>query len=1372
MGRLRCAASEATARRTTTPSTRHRMWMRQTLLDSTTKEALRKMVRGLRQPLIDAFLEHAKSEYHLDVPADKARLTEAAAAHRRRLEQWIEEQCRATRVKKAGSKAKGAKDPLRMRFLEQAAKEAAYTLLNRLVFVRTLEHHGLVAPPLVSGGWKSAAYADEFVPSAEALLGDPTRGYQALLEMLFAELALELPGLFGPVGLTQLFLVPAATLRAVIEALNEPALDAAWGDDTTLGWVYQFWNDPEREALDAKIADGGKIEPHELAAKTQMYTERYMVEWLLHNSLGQTWLAICEKHEWTPDFEQVRQSLEQRRAEWRRRREAGEVALDALMPIRGPLEEAWKYWVQQPLLPEAVAAAPESIRDLKLLDPACGSGHFLVVAFDLLAALYEEEARHRGARWEPQRIAADIVERNLHGIDIDARAVQLAAASLWLKARLYASGAERRASVRSMNLVAPSFRFAGLPQGDVALECLCKELLEIGVPRDVTLRLVKDLQEVEHFGTLLRVEGELHALLAHVEERLGQLQTNGVGSRQAAIQAGISEFLESHAARADLGLRLDGEQVASGLRFVDLVADGTYDIVVGNPPYQGTSKLWDSAWFKKHYPTAQADLFACFLQRGLQLAKPGGMSALLTMRAWMFLSKYQELRQCLVRDFDLRAIGDFDRGAFDDVPNEVLAVVGSIFSRRAATGHVSVAVLPTPANDASYDRERTNRKRAAVLTQIGRYDFLPSTLRGIEGAPLVYWWDEALLKAYVRAPKLGATAQVSTGCQTSRDPQFLRLAWEVPLSTIRTQDSSEPGECKWSPITAGADGRQWIEPLWDVIKWSSNGLELRAFGRSYPRNLESYFLGGVAFSDTGNRFSARLHRHPSVIGDKGPTVVIAPAMQSSVLCMMNRTDAKETLLSLNPGVDFQVGDVKRLAIIEVLDSDRICALLKDAFNEHESHREPSVEFVSPGPSRWRYAQSWAQQAVDRAKGVPLPHFETDNDPPQAKAYISFSIGISLGRFGANGEGIRADSPKSSLPAGILYISPSDNLADSLNHPAAAPIHAAWAEHSPAILDGKRQDLRDWLRKDFFAYHKPLYENRPIYFPLSSRERNFVAFVSIHRWADNTLQVLLSSHLKKNLSQLDGEITDLNRARSASNKQASSTAEKQYARTKKLRDELAEFIDKVSQCAHRGAPPTDPQCTARAVDAPFHMDLDDGVMINSAALWPLLESQWKDPKKWWKELCTPQGRKDYDWAHLAQRYFPDRVDDKCKTDPSLGVAHGCFWKYHPAKAYAWELRLQHEIGKDFTIEEPDAAKHRRRFLSEQRDEAERLRQKELVRRQRAEQKQSAEDDDSSVSPENDVDPAEAEAENDVESGPTVTKARNKRAPAAKKRAAAR
>jgi hypothetical protein len=166
---------------------------------------------------------------------------------------------------------------------------------------------------------------------------------------------------------------------------------------------------------------------------------------------------------------------------------------------------------------------------------------------------------------------------------------------------------------------------------------------------------------------------------------------------------------------------------------------------------------------------------------------------------------------------------------------------------------------------------------------------------------------------------------------------------------------------------------------------------------------------------------------------------------------------------------------------------------------------------------------------------------------------------------------------------------------------------------------------------------------------------------------------------------------------------------------------------VEQCADHGAPPTDARCPERKQDAIYAPDLDDGVMINSAALWPLLEPQWKDPKKWWKELASAQGKKDYDWAHLAMRYWPTRVDEKCQKDPSLAVAHGCFWRYHPERAWAWELRLQQEIAPDFRIEEAPYcpggkdlgdegdAPHRLAWLSDHPSEALAAVEKEATRR---------------------------------------------------------
>ncbi|MBK6463381.1 MAG: hypothetical protein IPF92_20590 [Myxococcales bacterium] len=232
-------------------------------------------------------------------------------------------------------------------------------------------------------------------------------------------------------------------------------------------------------------------------------------------------------------------------------------------------------------------------------------------------------------------------------------------------------------------------------------------------------------------------------------------------------------------------------------------------------------------------------------------------------------------------------------------------------------------------------------------------------------------------------------------------------------------------------------------------------------------------------------------------------------------------------------------------------------------------------------------------------------------------------------------------------------------------------------------------------------------------------------MSIHRWQHDTLQVLLADHLKREETRLEGQLADLNRARTADGGGAKKAeAEKRYRDVQRLLDELVAFIASVRAIAEEGPPPIDAKCPSREVNARFAMDLDDGVMVNSAALWPLLEPQWKDPKKWWKELASAQGKKDYDWAHLAARYFPTRVEAKCHEDPSLAVAHKRFWRLHPAKAFAWELRLQDEIREGFTIDEPGSDEARAAFLRDRPADAEAARRTEETRRARKKAKADA------------------------------------------------
>ncbi len=1253
-------------------------------------------------------------------------------ARRARLEGWLDEQVRAAKPEK------GKKNELHDRFYRQAVLEAAHTLLNRLVFVRILEHHNLLAehaPLVVTGAWKSPGYVNEFFGYAGPLADDDSRGLRVLLDAIYAELSLDLPGLFGDVGLTALFPVPASTLRAVLDVLNDPALAIVWGDDTTLGWVYQYWNDPERESLDAKIAAGGKIEPYEIASKTQMFTERYMVEWLLQNSLGLTWLAMCKKNGWTADAERALPELDARRAEWRQRRERGEVAADALMPIVGELEERWKYFVPQPLPDDAVTKAPDSIRELKLLDPACGSGHFLVIAFDLLAAMHREEGVHRGQVMTDREIAEAVLEHNLHGIDIDPRAIQIAAAALHLKAKTYAKGARPR----TVNLVAPVLKLGDLPADDPAIGVLCKDLKdEVGLAEELTRRLVGALAGVDYLGSLLKVDAAVDEALRQVDLEFVRAGGQGhlfggfpmqqvkltAGQAKATVLGKLEAFLARHSGSEDLGLRLDGEQLAAGVRFVRLAKEGAYDVVVGNPPYQGLSKTNAFGYVATAYTKGKADLYTAFLERGLQFAREGGVSAMVTMRGWMFLNQFRELREDLLRHYDLRNVVDLDSGAFEEVSaaQVVLSVACSVFVR-CPPDNSAIALRPTPTADKA-SAGMTSRKRAGLLAQVGRYEFYPRGFAVIEGEPIVYWWSKDFLAKYAAAPKLGDVTPARFGLTTGDNVRFVRLHHEVDTKRVRLPWGTPIEELRnreWTPFVLGGKGRAWVEPLREVCRWRGNGLEVKEkcvaqYGTvsKQVRNEDVYFKFGIAFAMIGTNFSGRIHRYPSVIGNMGSSVFPESEI-ASTLALMNGAAAKFVLQSINPGLHFEVGDVNRLAILPTPDAVVVMERVVAAFAEHEATREPSVEFKKPGESGWLSVQSWAQRAVDRSEGAPLPLWEPTYEEPVAEAHISFAVGIALGRFGADGEGILDAAPKTALHAGILFVGPGDGHPDCLAEPAATPIHAAWNAFTPA--EGKKPPLRDYLRKDFFAFHKWLYENRPIYFPLSSEKKNFVAWISIHRWNDSTLQTLLADHLNPVLRQLDAEIRDATAARGTADKKAAIAAAKAHDGAKRLRDDLVEFITRIEEIAERGAPTADAGSAGRDVDAPFVMDLDDGVMINGAALWPLLAPQWNDPKRWWKQLCAPSGKKDYDWAHLAKRYFPTRVEAKCAEDPSLAVAHGCFWRLHPAKAYAWELRLQDEIRADFTIDEADSDKQRAAFVRDHATTAEELRAKETKRRQR-------------------------------------------------------
>ncbi|MEO7032445.1 MAG: DNA methyltransferase [Polyangiaceae bacterium] len=1221
-------------------------------------DALASSVRRLRTLLETDLSRQLDRRFRLSVPSVNAGLEAKELALRTRLEGWLAERARARHS--SGSGGSAASSSVASTSLES---DMASTALLRLFLLRQLEACGVSRPPVLSGGWSSKGYLEfrSFAPGLTDAEGkDDFEGLDFLLKLLFEELAVELPGLYGEQPLDAYFTLSPAALRELIAVLNAPELASAWQDDTMLGWVYQFWNDPQREAIDQRVGPRGKVLAQEIASKTQLFTEQYMVEWLLENSLGRIALAM---------------------------RDARAARLTSTPKAPPP----WPMFVLNAASLNA-DELPATLSELKLLDPACGSGHFLAGAFDLLVPLYREEARDNGVELPDAQIADNILRHNLHGIDIDSRAVQVAAAVLYLKARRLAP----RGHIPPLNLVSTAFDLDGLADDDPALAALARALPNGHA--DVA-EAVRALRHVGVRGSLMRFQTEQAAPLLFED-----LNPN----------FSIERLLTQHTSADDLGVRFDGTQLAAGLRLQRILVDGRYDVVVLNPPYLATSKIdLPSAVLAEAFGDAP-DLFAAFVQRAFELCKPTGLMAFVALSNWMFLSSFQDTRERMLAGHIL-LLADVGKGAFRRASKLIQSamVVASpkhqpeskSFAARVGSRD---AISPT----------QTFEIASELRDQASYTPFDPSAFARVEGAPLLFWLDPEFMRRYAELPKIEQVAECKGGIATSNNERFLRAIWEVPLQQAKAAALGAASSAL-VPYLKGAEGREWIEPFRWVLRAEHAALELRVLLPSV--RVEPASLLGVAYTTIGHRFGTRLHTVASVRDVSGASVFPTSEAVSAeaLVCALNRSVVRELASALNPTVNFQVGDVRRLPFDAVDGAAEIVAALRVAFARHERASELSTDYCAPGPTAWRSAQIWAQSAVDRRRGEPMGSASFAEELPESWLAISHGLGIALGRF-ASGGGI-ASEVGGGLPDGILLLGPQSS---GLEHEACAALRAAWAEFGRE-LDTKA-DLASYLRKSFFAAHRSLYEGRPIHWPLSSAKRAYVAYVCMHSLRSDTLSILLAEHLLPEKRRVEGELADLRGARPAG--RAKDGSEKRFTEVQKLLEELDDFIAKLTELADKGPPPADSKTTPREVDARYAIDLEDGVLVNSAALWPVLEPHWKEPKKWWQELANAEGKQDWDWCHLAARYFPTRVRQKCHADPSLAVAQHCFWELHPAQAYAWELRLQHEIRPDFSIDEPTSDAARAKFLAEHAPEVRELLAKELKRQRREKSNSKADEED--------------------------------------------
>lgn len=551
---------------------------------------------------------------------------------------------------------------------ETFVRDCAFTFLNRLVGLRCLEERDM----LVVDGKPETALARDPRLGASSLYfrvrnelppeADPREVWRETLDRAFRAISEDVGELFDPTSeYGQLFPL-AVTIRDLVDAFNDPAIPAeAWADDEVLGWVYQYYNAEEKDAAYAKLKRGGKLErPEELAAATCLYTERYMVDHLLQNTLGALWVE---------------------------------------MHPESRLPERWPYFVRAPEGTPRLrdAGLPDRLRDLTLLDPACGGGHFLARAFDLLVDMYREEGL------EPEEeIPHLILERNLHGIDIDLRAVQIAALRLYLKACAIAGPGFRP---RRLNLVAADVALPPAPptellhrfRGDTPVQKLIEGVWS-------------ELRDAAKLGSLLHPERRVREALARRRAKGPTLDFPDDESWERyalEVLEQIRGTFEEEARTEDIAQRMFGRDLEKGIGLVEALTR-RYDVVVTNPPYAGSRNLDPEvkAFVEREFKEGKRDLYAAFILRCLEFARPGGHVGMVTQQSWLFLRSFAKLRGRVLGDTAVTTLAHLGPRGFEEIGGEVVNV--ALFTLRAQappSGHRMTAFrLVGPKSPAEKDR--------------------------------------------------------------------------------------------------------------------------------------------------------------------------------------------------------------------------------------------------------------------------------------------------------------------------------------------------------------------------------------------------------------------------------------------------------------------------------------------------------------------------------------------------------------------------------------------------------------------------------------------------------------------------------------------
>lgn len=1128
-------------------------------------------------------------------------------------------------------------------------RDAAFTTLNRFVALKMLEARDLVQE-CITKGEQSGGYR-EFCGMAPGLqLLPDSAGYRLYIESLFDELSTEVKVLFDRRDTSSVLWPRRTTFEQILEILNASELARVWGQDETIGWVYQYFNSQD-ERKTMREESPAPRNSRELAVRNQFFTPRYVVKFLTDNTLGRIWYEMRD--------------------------------------TKTALADKCKYLVRKP--GEALAPrAKKDPRDLRVLDPACGSGHFLLYTFDLLLAIYEEAyADPASPKCETtgKTLAEDypsldalrnavpglVLAHNLHGVDIDPRCAQIAQLALWMRAqkayREFGIGRAERTQIRRSNIV--------VAEPLVADEQIAEEFVaqlgdaELG---RVFMTLVDSLSLAGELGLLLRIE----QLVAH-RAKLGQTG-NLFAPPEERIRAALDRFGSNEGSIKNTRRRLFADDAAHGVALLS-VAEKKFDTVLMNPPF-GSATSRSTDYIDAHYPDGRNDIYACFVSRAVELLSPGGAAGQITSSTCLTLDHLEQWRlRCFFGISELCLVSDLGSEVLDGATVKTAAF---IVTAKTSADRASVSCL---------DLRSLADKRMALLAacQSGGWSEIPSTtFTMIPGAPVAYSLPPYAAALIASKHTIDSAAlEVNVGMMSGDDFRYLRAWWELPIDHRDDWSSYEKGNgykrfvC--DPVLVVRSASDFAEAGADVAKKYGSASR-------FIMNRSKYGRAGLAYTRITNKgFSVRF-LPPSQVFSGAGLAIFPPDDEADTFALLGILNSRYfecALRALTDGRKWEAGYVRKgpLPVIALRD-EQMASAVRDAgaaMLAALSLDETTRFFSNPlrdDDKTTRHIEDLKRAyrdsllKLDVRAGITFGVADEDHKAVDAlvgdvESWVNresvvddtidlaercrlFLLGCAFRRWrSAPTKEVRLDDLlKYGLPVEppqlAVAVDPVDVLVDDCGH--SRDIGAALRLHAQELrVTISEDDAREWSRSLAFTSHLKQYtDNRrkaPIYWQLAIPSKGYSVWLYIHSFSKDTLFRVQNEYVGGNNGKLVHEERRLESLISELHDGGTAAQRKELAAQEEFVDELRMFLDEVKRIAPLWNP-----------------NLDDGVIINFAPLWRLVPQHkaWqKELKATWDALCEGQ----YDWAHLAMHLWPERVVPKCAKDRSLAIAHGLeaeFW----------------------------------------------------------------------------------------------------------------